>query len=76
MVDDFGPEGNHEEFKFRKIELPDDEEMRFITHRLVPEQMDVLRIVVQYCKDVVKRRENLVHPVTPLKIVVHGGAGN
>ena len=76
MVDNFREKPNHEEFKYRKIDLPNDEELRFMTHRLVPEQMDVLRIVVQFCKDVVKRRENRNHPVIPLKIIVHGGAGN
>ena len=55
--------------------MPNNDVINFLTRRLVPEQLDVLRRVVGYCKDVVKNEKNLSHKVTPLKIVVHGGAG-
>ena len=36
----------------------------------------VLRVVVGYCKDVVKSQNNLAHEIKPLRIIVHGGAGS
>ena len=64
-----------ESSKYRKIKMPNNDVINFLTRRLVPEQLDVLRRVVGYCKDVVKNEKDLSHKVTPLKIVVHGGAG-
>ena len=61
--------------KYRKITLPDDTEKNFLTRRLVPEQLNILREVVGYCKDVMKAQNNLAHKVKPLRIIIHGGAG-
>ena len=68
-------DAEHEEFKYKKVAIPDEKDLQAITQRLVPEQMDVLRKVVNYCKDVVKSRGNLNHEAKPLKLIVHGGAG-
>ena len=70
--------GGHEQFescKYRIVKVPDEEEMKFKTLRLVPEQNDVLRKVNDYCKDVVKSRKKLDHKVKPLRLIVCGGAG-
>lgn len=66
---------NYDTSKYRKIKMPQNDEIKFLTQRLVPEQLDILRRVVGYCKDVVKSEKNLSHKVDQLKIVVHGGAG-
>ena len=65
----------YENSKYRKIEMPNDDEIKFLTRRLVPEQLDILRVVVGYCKDVVRSQNNLAQEVKPLRIIVHGGAG-
>ena len=72
----FDKEIQHEEFKYKALVVPDDENLRFITRRLAPEQMNVLRKIVTYCKDVVKSSNNLTKHPEPLKLIVHGGAGN
>ena len=75
-VPDYLPnDTEHEDFKYKKVSIPDEKDLQAITQRLVPEQMDVLRKVVNYCKDVVKSRGNLNHVAKPLKLIVHGGAG-
>ena len=66
---------NYESSRYRKINLPEEDERNFLTRRLVPEQLDVLRDVTEYCKDVLKSKKKLDHQVEPLRIVVHGGAG-
>ena len=66
---------NYDTCKYRKIKMPNNDVINLLTRRLVPEQLDVLRQVVGYCKDVIKSEKNLTHQVTPLKIVVHGGSG-
>ena len=71
-------QGEREQFescKYRIVKVPDEEEMKFKTLRLVPEQIDVLRKVDDYCKDVVKSRKKLDHNVKPLRLIVCGGAG-
>ena len=67
---------NFETARYRTIKLPDETERNFLTRRLVAEQLNILRVVVGYCKDVVKFQNNLAHEVKPLRIIVHGGAGN
>ena len=68
--------GNFEDFKYKKICLPNDEDLKIITLRLVPEQMDVLYKVMTYCKTVVKSWSNPRVKVKPIRLIVHGGAGN
>lgn len=84
LYESFGYRGNlenqadnvqFEDFKYKKFCLPSDEEMKFFTHRLVPEQLNILRKVVKYCKDVVRSRKNFKHIVEPLRLIVHGGQG-
>ena len=61
--------------KYRIVVVPHEEEMKVKTLRLVSEQMNVLRKVIQYCKDTVRFGKNINHKVQPLKLIVHGGAG-
>ena len=65
----------YENSKYRKIEMPNDDEIKFLTRRLVPEQLDILREVDRFCKDIDKSENNINHKVKPLRIMVHGGAG-
>ena len=66
---------NYETSKYRKIWMPSQDEINFLTRRLVPEQLNILRKVEGYCKDIIKSNGNLSHVVEPLRIIVHGGAG-
>ena len=57
------------------MKLPDETEIKEITRRLVPEQMEALRQIVSSMKNVIRAQENhsLLHK--PLRLIVHGGAG-
>ena len=61
--------------KYKPISPPDESELKYVTRRLVPEQMNVLRQVVKSCKDVVKARKNTKVKPKPVRLIVHGGAG-
>ena len=65
-----------ESSKYRVVNIPKENEMKVKTLRLVSEQMNVLRKVIRYCKNVVRQRKDLSHSVPPLRLIVHGGAGN
>ena len=69
---------DYETSKYRKIALPEEEERNFLTRRLVPEQLDVLREVVGYYKDVVRSQKNGSQAIKRVRIIVqvHGGAGS
>ena len=83
QFESFGYTGNlaqgehvpYESSKYRVVTVPKDHELKLKTKRLVPEQINILRKVVEYCRDVVKFRKKLRHPVKPLKLIVHGGGG-
>ncbi len=64
-----------DDVKYKKINVPSKEEMEFLTHRLVPEQLVILKKVVSYCKDILKFNSNKMHKVSPLRIIIHGGSG-
>ena len=68
---------HQEEFKYKKICLPSNDELRHITCSLVPEQMNILRPVIGYCKDVIKSgsKANGKFKATPIRMIIHGGAG-
>ena len=66
---------NHDGSKYRKIDMANDDEIKFLTRRLATEQLDILRLVVGHCKDILKSQNNIAHVVKPLRIVVLGGAG-
>ena len=70
-----GGNGLCESSKYRIVNVPKEDELSHRTRRLVPEQMNILRRVCSYCRDVVKSRKNISHKVNPLKLIVHGGAG-
>ena len=61
---------------YRKIDIPNDEELKENTRNLDKHQQEVINIGVKYAKDIVKmRREgNTTSVVAPL-LMVHGGAG-
>ena len=72
---DQGSNHKYESSKYRKINLLTNAERKFSMRRLVPEQLDILREVDEYCKDINKSKNNIAHVVKPLRIVLHGGAG-
>ena len=61
--------------RFKKIVMPNDQELKYLTRRLVPEQMNVLRPVIASCKAFVKARNNHKVKVKPARLIVNGGAG-
>ena len=69
------PAGQRENNRFKKIVMPTDQEHRYLTRRLVPEQMNVLRPVIASCKAFVKARNNHKVKVKPARLIVNGGAG-
>ena len=73
VTDQLGQESNHENYQIKVLSVRDDE-LKFLTERLVPEQMDVLNKVVQYCKEVI-RLKNPNSKVEPVRLIIHGGAG-
>ena len=62
--------------KYRIVKVPQEDELRHRTLRLIPEQMNILRKAVGYCRDVLKSENNPTHKVKPLRLIVHGGAGD
>ena len=68
-------DGQFEEFRYKKFCLPSDEEINFLTRRLVAEQLNVLRKVVSFCKDVIRSWKNHRYTYQPLRMIVHGGQG-
>ena len=70
-----GDNNQAESHKYRIVNVPKEEEMKIRTLRLVPEQMNILRKVIPYCRDVVKSKKKLSHKVQPLRLIVSGGAG-
>ena len=61
--------------KYKPFSSPDEFELKHLTRRLVPEQMNVLRQAVTSCKEVVKARKNKKVKPKPVRLIVHGGAG-
>ena len=72
---DQGSNPKYESSKYRKINLLTKAERNICTRRLVPEQLDILREVDEYCQDINKSKNNMAHVAQPLRIVLHGGAG-
>ena len=66
---------NIETFKYKKIVLPGDEELRQQTRRLVPEQRDILDKVIEHCKRIVKARKSPECAIPGELMICHGGAG-
>ena len=61
--------------KFKPVRVPSNEELQAITRRLVPEQMDALRKIVQTMKSHARARSNINIRFKPLQLIIHGGAG-
>ena len=64
-----------EDCKYRCVKLPNENELKEITRRLVPEQMDALRKIMSTMKNIIRAKENSDFLNKPLRLVVHGGAG-
>ena len=64
------------DFAYKEICLPSKDEMKHMTRKLVPEQLNVLRKVVASCKSIVRAQKNPEVKPKPLRMLVHGGAGN
>ena len=62
-------------YRFKKIVLPGDVELKHITRMLVPEQMNILREVISCCKAIIKARNNHAVELKQLLLIIHGGAG-
>ena len=66
---------HYQDFKYKEIVLPSNEELKYITRKLVPEQLNVLRAVVSACKAIKRSRRNPNIKPNPMRMIVHGGAG-
>ena len=64
-----------ESTKFKKLLVPDDEELLNETRKLVPEQLEGLAKAVRYCKELKRNRKDPTLFGDPLKLIIHGGAG-
>ena len=62
-----------EQFKYKKVHIPDEEEIGAITQRLAGEQMELVMKVANFCKQLVKARNSPHESVTPIRLVIHGG---
>ena len=62
-----------EQFKYKKVHVPDAEEMSTMTQRLAGEQMELVMKVANFCKELVKARNSPHESVTPLRLIIHGG---
>ena len=60
---------------YRRVEVPNDEELKESTRSLDPWQREAVNIGIRYAKDLVKGRRNCNAPATPPLLMVHGGAG-
>ena len=70
-----GGTNNIEDFRFKAIDIPPDNEMKELLKKLVPEQKRGLDKVVKYCTDLVKSSSKGNNVVEPLRLIIHGGAG-
>ena len=72
-----GGESNYtEEFKYKKLIAPEQEELDFLTGLLVQEQRAILNKVIHYAMEVVKARNSPHEQPVPIRLIVVGGAGN
>ena len=62
-----------DQFKYKKVHVPNEEEISTITQRLAEEQLELVMIVVNFCKAHVKARSSPHEKVTPIRLVIHGG---
>ena len=64
------PAGN-----YKRIEIPNDDELKRRTRKLDKWQREVLNLGIGYAKDIVKGRRYGNPPAKPILLMVHGGAG-
>ena len=60
---------------YRRVEVPNDEELKESTRSLDPWQREAVNIGIRYAKDLVKGRRHGNAAATPPLLMVHGGAG-
>lgn len=70
-----GDGGKFEDFKFKKANIPTDEERYEHLRRLHPEQMAAVRRVTKVAKEIKKSRNNFQLKPEQAMMIVHGGAG-
>ena len=63
-------------YKYKTIDVPQNDDLHNLTRRLVDEQQLVLIPVLNYCKQVKRARKNLQEVPEPIRMIVQGGAGN
>ena len=61
--------------KFKRITLPSNEHLIAMTRQLVTEQKIILRDVIKYCKSVRRARDSQHVKISPIRMIIHGGAG-
>ena len=64
-----------ESSRFKKLILPDDDELLEMTRRLVPEQLAALTIFLKYCKSIKRNHKNPFFQPDAPRLIIHGGAG-
>ena len=68
-------ERNREEFIYKQICLPKEDDLLQQARRLVPEQLEILERVVEHCKMLQKYKKCLDVAIPGLLAIIHGGAG-
>ena len=63
------------EFRYKAIDIPEEQDMKVLLKKLVPEQQYGLDKVVKYCTDIIKNGHRSSIPVDPLRLIIHGGSG-
>ena len=66
-----------ESFKYKHLALPEQDELNFLIQNLVPEQMNIMRKVTKFCKEVIRadaKKDVEIEP-DPLRMIIHGGQG-
>ena len=65
---------NLEQMKFKKVDVPSDEDLTLINRRLANEQMAIVLKVVTLSRRILRaRKSRRAKGVKPIRIVVHGG---
>ena len=59
----------------KKIDIPDDSDLKESTRNLDEYQREVLNVAIKYSKDLVKARKLSKKPPNSPLLMVHGGAG-
>ncbi len=69
-------EAHHKDIMQFKVVPIDIEEMMSLTRQLIPEQMLVLNVILEYCKKTQRSHINGSNSPDPVRLILHGGAGS